>query len=60
MIGQQHIQIAQTALCMLATIKKWVNTHYRLLADSNGTSQTYGDAHVRSLVLEIPRFVGIE
>ena len=25
-LGQQHIQAAQTGLCMLASFKKWVNT----------------------------------
>ena len=39
MIGQQHIQAAQTELYMLATIKKWVNVHYGMLADSGGTSK---------------------
>ena len=42
MVGQQHIQAAQAGLCMLASIKKWVNTHYGMLAESGGTSQTYG------------------
>ena len=42
MVGQQHIQAAQTGLCMLASIKKWVNTHYGMLADSGGTSKIYG------------------
>ena len=42
MVGQQHIQAAQTGLCMLASIKKWVNKHYGMLADSGGTSQTDG------------------
>ena len=41
MVGQQHIQEAQTGLCMVAIIKKWVNTHYGMLADSGRTSQTY-------------------
>ena len=27
---------------MLASIKKWVNTHYGMLADSGGTSKIYG------------------
>ena len=43
MVDQQHIQAAQTGLCMLASIKKWwVNTHYGMIVDSSGTSQTYG------------------
>ena len=33
MVGQQHIQAAQTGLCMLVSIKKWINTHYGMLAD---------------------------
>ena len=41
MVGQQHIQAAQTRLCMLASIKKWVNARYGMLADSGGTSKTY-------------------
>ena len=41
MADQQHIQAAQTGLCMLASIKKWVNTHYGILADSGGTSKIY-------------------
>ena len=32
MVCQQHIQAAQTGLCMLASIKKWVNIHYGKLA----------------------------
>ena len=28
MAGQQPVQAAQAGLCMLASIKKWVNTHY--------------------------------
>ena len=41
MVGQQHIQATQTGLlCMLASIKKWVNTHYGMLAGSGETSQT--------------------
>ena len=42
MVGQQQIQAAQTGLCMLSIIKKWVNTHYDMLADFGGTSQIYG------------------
>ena len=42
MVGQQHIQAAQTGLCMLASIAKWVNTHYDMFADSGGTSKIYG------------------
>ena len=42
MVGQQHIQAAQTGLCMLANIKEWVNPHYGMLAASEGTSQNYG------------------
>ena len=42
MVGQQHIQAAQTGLCMLASIKKWINTHYGMFADFGGTSRTYG------------------
>ena len=42
MVGQQHIQAAQTGLYMLASIKKWVNTHYRMLVGSDETSETYG------------------
>ena len=42
MVGQQHIQAAQTGLRMLASIKKLINTHYGMLADSGGTSKTYG------------------
>ena len=34
MVDQQHIQAAQTGLCMLASIKKWI----KMLADS-GTSK---------------------
>ena len=34
-----HIQAAQTELCMLASIKKWVNTHHGMLAHSGGTSK---------------------
>ena len=41
MIGQQHIQAAKTGLCMLASIKKWANTHYDILANSGGTSKIY-------------------
>ena len=41
MVGQQDIQAAQTRLCMLASIKKWVNAHYGMLADFGVTSQTY-------------------
>ena len=39
MVGPQHIQVAQTGLCMLASIKKWVITHYGMLVDSVGTSK---------------------
>ena len=39
MVGQQHIQAAQTGLCVLASIKKWDNTRYGMLADSGGTSK---------------------
>ena len=42
MVGQQHIQAVQTGLCMLASIKKWVNAHYSMLANSGGTSKIYG------------------
>ena len=42
MVGQQHILAAQTELYMLASIKKWVNTHYGVLVDSSGTSKIYG------------------
>ena len=42
MVGQQHIQAAQTGLCRLESIKKWVNAHYGMLEDSGGTSKTYG------------------
>ena len=42
MAGQEHIQAAQTGLCMLASIKMWVSTHYGMLAVSVGTRQTYG------------------
>ena len=42
MVDQQYIQAAQTGLCKLASIKKWVNTRYGLLADSGGTSKIYG------------------
>ena len=42
MVRQQHIQAAQTGLYMLGNIKKWVNTHYDILADFGGTSQVYG------------------
>ena len=42
MVGQQHIHAAQTGLCMLESIKKWVNAHYGMLADSGGTSKIYG------------------
>ena len=45
MVGQQHIQAAQTVICMLASIKKGVNTHYGMLADFGGTSQTYGSLY---------------
>ena len=41
MFGQQHIQAVQNGLCMLASIKKWVNTQYAMKADSGGTSKTY-------------------
>ena len=39
MVGQQHIQTAQTGLCMPASIKKWVNTHNDMLVDSGGTGK---------------------
>ena len=39
MAGQQHIQAAQTGLCMFASIKKWVNTHYGMIVDFGGTSK---------------------
>ena len=42
MAGQQPIQEAQTGLCMLPSINKWVNTHGGMLADSGGTSKIYG------------------
>ena len=42
MVDQQPIQAAQTELCVLASIKKWVNTYYGVLADFSRTSQTYG------------------
>ena len=42
MVRRQHIEAAQTGLCMLASIEKWV-THYDMFADFGGTSQTYGN-----------------
>ena len=35
MVDQQHIQVAQTELYMLACIKKWVNTQacFRILVE---------------------------
>ena len=42
MVGQQHIHAAQTGLCMLESIKKWVNTHYGMIEDFGGTSKIYG------------------
>ena len=36
MVDQQHIQAAQSGLCMLASIKKWINANYGMLAVSGG------------------------
>ena len=41
MVGQQPIQAAQTGLCMMASIKTWVNIHYGMFSDSGGTSKIY-------------------
>ena len=34
--------LSSTNWTMLASIKNWVNTHYGMLADSGGTSKTFG------------------